>query len=218
MFTGIIQGKGRVVLVQKQSSGLTLKISTDLDLSSLKIGDSIAVDGVCLTVVELAGQTFLVEVSPETRQRTTLAMIKAGQEVNLEMPLRMSDPLGGHFVAGHVDGTGEIVAIIPEGNSQRFFFRTSPEITKYLIPKGSVAIDGISLTIVDCQKEKFSVVVIPHTAAKTTLGKKRVGDQVNLEVDLIAKYIEKFMHRQEVIKPRQSKIDEAFLAEHGYIK
>lgn len=218
MFTGIIQGKGRVVLVQKQSSGLTLKISTDLDLSSLKIGDSIAVDGVCLTVVELAGQTFLVEVSPETRQRTTLAMIKAGQEVNLEMPLRMSDPLGGHFVAGHVDGTGEIVAIIPEGNSQRFFFRTSPEITKYLIPKGSVAIDGISLTIVDCQKEKFSVVVIPHTAAKTTLGKKKVGDQVNLEVDLIAKYIEKFMHRQEVIKPRQSKIDEAFLAEHGYIK
>lgn len=218
MFTGIIQGKGRVALVQKQSSGLILKISTDLDLSSLKIGDSIAVDGVCLTVVELTGQTFLVEVSPETRQRTTLARIKAGQEVNLEMPLKMSDPLGGHFVAGHVDGTGEIVAIIPEGNSQRFFFRTSPEITKYLIPKGSVAIDGISLTIVDCQKEEFSVVVIPHTAAKTTLGKKKVGDQVNLEVDLIAKYIEKFMDRQEVIKPRQSKIDEVFLAEHGYIK
>ncbi len=218
MFTGIIQGKGKVALVEKQSSGLTLKISTDLDLSSLKIGDSIAVDGVCLTVVELTGQTFLVEVSPETRQRTTLARIKAGQEVNLEMPLKMSDPLGGHFVAGHVDGTGEIVAIIPEGNSQRFFFRTSPEITKYLIPKGSVAIDGISLTIVDCQKEEFSVVVIPHTAAKTTLGKKKVGDQVNLEVDLLAKYIEKFMDRQEVIKPRQSKIDEAFLAEHGYIK
>lgn len=218
MFTGIIQGKGRAVRVEKQSSGLTLKISTNLGLSSLKIGDSIAVDGVCLTVVELTGQTFLVEVSSETRQRTTLAKIRAGQEVNLEMPLKMSDPLGGHLVTGHVDGTGEIVAIIPEGNSQRYYFRASPEITKYLIPKGSVAIDGISLTIVDCQKEEFSVVVIPHTAAKTTLGKKKVGDQVNLEVDLLAKYIEKFMDRQEVIKPRQSKIDEAFLAEHGYIK
>lgn len=218
MFTGIIQDKGRVALVERQSKGLTLKISTNLDLSSLKIGDSIAVDGVCLTVVELAGQSFLVEVSPETRQRTTLAKIKEGQEVNLELPLKMSDPLGGHFVAGHVDGTGEIVALIPEGNSQRYFFRTSPEIAKYLIPKGSVAIDGISLTIVDCQREEFSVVVIPHTAAKTTLGKKKVGDQVNLEVDLLAKYIEKFMRHQEVIKPRQSKIDEAYLAEHGFIK
>ncbi|MGQ9695682.1 MAG: riboflavin synthase [Thermodesulfobacteriota bacterium] len=218
MFTGIIQDKGRVALVERQSKGLTLKISTNLDLSSLKIGDSIAVDGVCLTVVELAGQSFLVEVSPETRQRTTLAKIKEGQEVNLELPLKMSDLLGGHFVAGHVDGTGEIVALIPEGNSQRYFFRTSPEITKYLIPKGSVAVDGISLTIVDCQREEFSVVVIPHTAAKTTLGKKKVGDQVNLEVDLLAKYIEKFMRHQEVIKPRQSKIDEAYLAEHGFIK
>lgn len=218
MFTGIIQDKGRVALVERQSKGLTLKISTNLDLSSLKIGDSIAVDGVCLTVVELAGQSFLVEVSPETRQRTTLAKIKEGEEVNLELPLKMSDPLGGHFVAGHVDGTGEIVALIPEGNSQRYFFRTSPEITKYLIPKGSVAVDGISLTIVDCQREEFSVVVIPHTAAKTTLGKKKVGDQVNLEVDLLAKYIEKFMRHQEVIKPRQTKIDEAYLAEHGFIK
>lgn len=218
MFTGIIQDKGRVALVERQSKGLTLKISTNLDLSSLKIGDSIAVDGVCLTVVELAGQSFLVEVSPETRQRTTLAKIKEGQEVNLELPLKISDPLGGHFVAGHVDGTGEIVAIIPEGNSQRYFFRTSPEITKYLIPKGSVAVDGISLTIVDCQREEFSVVVIPHTAAKTTLGKKKVGDQVNLEVDLLAKYIEKFLRHQEVIKPRQTKIDEAYLAEHGFIK
>lgn len=218
MFTGIIQDKGRVALVERQSKGLTLKISTNLDLSSLKIGDSIAVDGVCLTVVELAGQSFLVEVSPETRQRTTLAKIKEGQEVNLELPLKMSDPLGGHFVAGHVDGTGEIVALIPEGNSQRYFFRTSPEITNYLIPKGSVAVDGISLTIVDCQREEFSVVVIPHTAAKTTLGKKKVGDQVNLEVDLLAKYIEKFLRHQEVIKPRQTKIDEAYLAEHGFIK
>jgi|YelNatPaOPRAMG01_1025707.scaffolds.fasta_scaffold23419_2 riboflavin synthase len=218
MFTGLIQDIGKVVQVEGQSRGLTLKISTNLDLTSLKVGDSIAVDGVCLTIVELAGQSFLVEVSPETRQRTTLAKVKAGQEVNLERPLRMSDPLGGHFVAGHVDGTGEILAIIPEGKSWRYYFRTSPEISKYLIPKGSVAIDGISLTIGDCQGEEFSVVVIPHTAAQTTLGKKKVGDQVNLEVDLLAKYIEKFLHRQEVIKPRPSKIDENFLAEHGYIK
>jgi len=218
MFTGLIQDIGKVVQVEGQSSGLTLKISTNLDLTSLKIGDSIAVDGVCLTIVELADRSFLVEVSPETRQRTTLAKVKAGQEVNIERPLRMSDPLGGHFVAGHVDGTGEILAITPEGKSRRYYFRTSPEISKYLIPKGSVAIDGISLTIVDCQGEEFSVVVIPHTSAKTTLGKKKVGDQVNLEVDLLAKYIEKFLHRQEVIKPRPSKIDENFLAEHGYIK
>ncbi len=218
MFTGLVQDIGRIVSVERRGEGLALKISTNLNLTSTKVGDSIAVDGVCLTVVELVGQNFTVDISPETKQRTTLGKIREGQEVNLEMPLKMSDPFGGHFVAGHVDGPGEIVGLTPEGNSRRYSFHTSPEIAKYLIPKGSVAVDGISLTVVECGTEDFSVVVIPHTAAKTTLGRKKVGDQVNIEVDLLAKYVEKFLNHKEVTTPRQSKIDKAFLAEHGFIK
>lgn len=214
----MIQGRGRIISVERYGESTSLKISTNLNLDSVKIGNSIAVDGICLTVVKLAGQNFVVDVSPETKERTTLRKIKEGQEVNLEFPLKMSDPLGGHFVAGHVDGTGEITAIIAEGNSWRYHFRTAPEITKYLIQKGSVAVDGISLTVVECGREEFSVVVIPHTATKTTLGKKRVGDQVNIEVDLLAKYVEKFLRDREISAPRQSKIDKAYLAEHGFIK
>lgn len=218
MFTGLIQDVGRIVLVEQRREGMSLKIATNLDLNSLKIGDSIAVDGICLTVVKLIGQNFIVEVSPETKHRTTLRKVKEGQEVNLELPLKMSDPLGGHFVLGHVDGIGEIKAIVPEGNSWRYLFWAPAEITKYLIQKGSVAVDGISLTVVECYPEEFSVVVIPHTAAKTTLGRKKVGDQVNIEVDLLAKYVEKFLNYKEVAKPQNSKIDTAFLVEHGFIK
>lgn len=218
MFTGLIQETGRVTKVDHQSGGIRLQISTKLDLSALKIGDSIAVDGVCLTVVKLAKESFVVNVSPETQQRTTLAKIKEGQRVNLELALRLSDPLGGHFVAGHVDGIGVIIGITPEGDSWRYRLRVPPEIGKYLIDKGSVAVDGISLTVAECGPEEFSVVVIPHTAEKTTLGKKRVGDEVNLEVDLLAKYVEKFLRDKELLNSRPFKINEAFLAEHGFIK
>ena len=204
--------------VERKGGGLSLIISTRCNLPSAKIGDSIAVDGVCLTIMKLSGRTFTVEVSPETIQRTSLSIVREGQRVNLEMALKMSDPLGGHLVSGHVDGTGEIVAIVPEGNSFRYRFRVPTEIGRYLIEKGSVAVDGISLTVAECGEDEFSVSVIPHTAASTTLGKKKAGDRVNVENDLIAKYVEKFVRQGDRMLKKNSRIDEAFLAEHGFTK
>lgn len=218
MFTGLIQDIGQIKSVERKEDGLSLTISTRCDLKSAKVGDSIAVDGVCLTIVKLSGRTFAVEVSPETIQRTSLASVREGQRVNLEMALKMSDPLGGHLVSGHVDGTGEIMAIVPEGNSFRYRFRVNPEISHYLIEKGSVAVDGISLTVAECGQEEFSVSVIPHTAAATTLGKKKAGDRVNVENDLIAKYVEKFVRQGDRMLKKNSRIDESFLAEHGFTK
>ena len=218
MFTGLIQDIGKMQSVGRRGGGLSLIISTRCDLRSAKIGGSIAVDGVCLTIVQLSGRTFTVEVSRETIQRTTLSITREGQPVNLEMALKMSDPLGGHLVSGHVDGIGEIIAIVPEGNSFRYRFRVPTEIGRYLIEKGSVAVDGISLTVAECGEDEFSVSVISHTAAATTLGKKKAGDRVNVENDLIAKYVEKFVRQGDRMLKKNSRIDEAFLAEHGFTK
>lgn len=216
MFTGLIQDVGKIQSIERRSGGICLTISTRLDLSAAKIGDSISVDGVCLTVVKLSGPTFTVQVSPETLRRTTLATAKEGQSANLETALKMSDPLGGHFVAGHVDGTGEILEAVPEGNSFRYRFRVPNEIGRFLVEKGSVAVDGISLTVLEAHDQEFSVSVIPHTVQATTLGKKKAGDRVNLENDLIAKYVEKFVHQRDDLMRGTSRIDGAFLAKHGF--
>ncbi len=218
MFTGLIQDIGKIQSVERRGEGIRLTISTRIDLSQTKIGDSISVDGACLTVVRRSGRIFTVDASPETLQRTTLSTVREGQPVNLEMPLKMSDPLGGHFVAGHVDGTGEIIEVAPEGNFMRYRFRVPAEIARYLIEKGSVAVDGISLTITECQDQEFIVSIIPHTAESTTLGKKRAGDRVNVENDLIAKYVEKFVRREDPPKRESSRIDAAFLVDHGFMK
>jgi len=218
MFTGLIQDIGKIQSVEPQSGGVRVTISTHLDLGLLKIGDSIAVDGVCLTLVKISGNTFTVEVSPETLQRTTLSEARQGGLVNLETALRMSDPLGGHFVAGHVDGTGEITEIVREGNFLCYRFRIPPEIDRYVVEKGSIAVDGISLTVAQCQDREFVASIIPHTAQATTLGRKRVGDRVNLESDLLAKYVEKFLRQKGGSKSEGSRIDAAFLAQHGFIK
>jgi riboflavin synthase len=218
MFTGLIQDVGKIQSIEPLRGGVRLTIATQLELGSVKIGDSISVDGVCLTVVKWERNSFTVEVSPETLQRTTLLEAKQGRPVNLEMALRMSDPLGGHLVSGHVDGTGEIVEVIPEGNSWRYRFRVPAEISRYLVGKGSVAVDGISLTVADCKGREFSVSVIPHTAQATTLGRKQAGDRVNLENDIIAKYVEKFLGPREDSGGQAGKMDAAFLAQHGFIK
>jgi riboflavin synthase len=218
MFTGLIQDIGEIQSLQHQGGGVSLTISTQLDLRSVKVGDSISVDGVCLTVVKVSGRAFSVEVSPETSGRTTLASLKKGQPVNLETALKMSDLLGGHLVSGHVDGTGEIAEVAREGNSLRYRFRVPPEVGRYLIEKGSVAVDGISLTVAEYRDQVFSVSVIPHTAERTTLGKKKAGDKVNLENDLIAKYVEKFVHQAGMPSPQSARINAAFLAEHGFGK
>jgi len=218
MFTGLIQDMGEIQSLRHGDGGVSLTISTQLDLRSVKVGDSVAVEGVCLTVVEVSGRTFSVEVSPETLGRTTLTNLKKGQPVNLETALKMSDLLGGHLVSGHVDGTGEIAAVAREGNSLRYRFRVPPEVGRYLIEKGSVAVDGISLTVAECRDQGFSVSVIPHTAERTTLGKKKAGDKVNLENDLIAKYVEKFVHQAGGTASPSTRINAAFLAEHGFGK
>jgi riboflavin synthase len=218
MFTGLIQDIGKIQSVDRRGEGISLTISTQLDLSAAKIGDSISVDGVCLTITKLSGRTFSAEVSPETLRRTTLYTAREGQPVNLEMALKMSDPLGGHLVSGHVDGTGEIIETVPEGNSIRYRFWVPAEISRFLIEKGSVAVDGISLTVVECHDQEFSVSVIPHTARATTLGKKKSGDRVNLENDMIAKYVEKFVQGREDLAGERSRIDYAFLAKHGFVK
>jgi len=218
MFTGLIQDIGEIQSIQPKGGGVSLTISTQLDPRSVKIGDSISVNGVCLTVVKLSGPTFTAEVSPETLKRTTLAGAKNGQPVNLETALKMSDLLGGHLVSGHVDGTGEIAEMASEGNSLRYRFRVPLEIGRYLIEKGSVAVDGISLTVAECHDQMFSVSVIPHTAERTTLGKKKVGDKVNLENDLIAKYVEKFVRQAGMTTQPNTRINAAFLAEHGFRK
>ena len=195
-----------------------MTVSTRLDLATVKIGDSVSVDGVCLTVVRRSGVTFTAEVSPETLRRSTLSAAGQGQSVNLETALRMSDPLGGHLVSGHVDGTGEVLEAAPEGNSWRYRFRVPREIGRYLVEKGSVAVDGISLTVAECGDEEFSASVIPHTAQSTTLGKKKPGDRVNLENDIIAKYVEKFLRPREEPEKQPSRLDASFLARHGFTK
>jgi riboflavin synthase len=216
LFTGLIQDVGKIQSIDHRDGGIRLTLSTQLNLNAVKIGDSISVEGVCLTVVNLSSHTLTVEVSPETLRRTTLSAAKEGQAVNLETALKMSDPMGGHLVAGHVDGTGEIVAAVTEGNSTRYRFRVPREIGRFLIEKGSVAVDGISLTVMECQEEEFSASVIPHTAQTTTLGKKKAGDRVNLENDLIAKYVEKFVRQRDDPARGTSRIDSAFLARHGF--
>lgn len=216
MFTGIIQDIGRVQRVERRSGGLLLTIETRLDLGPTRMGESIAVDGACLTVIQKAMGSFSVEIGKETLERTTFSQVREGQGVNLEMALRMTDSFSGHFVTGHVDGVGKIIGVVSEGNSWRYRFRAPGGIARYLIEKGSIAVDGISLTVAECQGSEFSVSVLPYTADRTTLGRKKAGDPVNLEADMIAKYVEKFVFRNE--GQQNSRVSLTFLAEHGYIK
>lgn len=188
MFTGLVQDVGTIERVIP--GGMTeLWIGTRLGASSFEIGESIAVDGACLTVVEREGVRFRVQAGEETLRRTTLGGYKAGTKVNLERALRMGDRLGGHLVQGHVDSVGEILGDRWEGSSWVVTFSLPAALSPFFIEKGSVAIDGISLTVMSLERDRFSIMVIPETREKTTLGDKRVGDQVNLEADLIGKYV-----------------------------
>lgn len=193
MFTGITEAIGTVRRMIRRGEDALLEIDTSLSLADVKIGDSISVSGACLTVTSLSGRMFTVDVSAETLSRTTLGHMTAGAMVNLEKALRLSDRLGGHLVLGHVDGTGVIVEKIVRSGSLIFGFSISPELGRYVVAKGSVTIDGISLTVNRCEKEVFYVNVIPHTASGTTLGDKKVGEEVNIETDIIARYLEKLL-------------------------
>jgi riboflavin synthase len=181
-------------------------------LDDLKLGDSVAVDGMCLTITELGSQSFSTEASAETMRRTTLYAKKPHEQVNLERALRLSDRLGGHLVTGHVDEVGTIVSVLPEGSSHKITITVSAKTTRYIVEKGSVTVDGISLTVNEVGDDRFSVNIIPHTAGQTTLTSKGTGNKVNIETDIIGKYLE----RLAVRKP-QGKLDTQFLAEHGFL-
>ncbi|MBS0012816.1 MAG: riboflavin synthase [Desulfobacterales bacterium] len=217
MFTGIIEGLGTLANSQPAGSGRRLTISADFSLDGTRIGDSIAVNGACLTAVEISGSRFSVDVSAETLSRSTLADTRPGQQMNLERALRLSDRLDGHLVSGHIDGSAQITHKKDLGGSIVFGFAVSEEISRYLIAKGSVAVDGISLTVNTCAAGRFEIAVIPYTAKITTLGMKNPGDRVNIETDLIGKYVEKFLKGDDPGDARPEKMDLTFLAKTGFL-
>ena len=186
MFTGLIEEQGRVLTPPRNGK---LSLAASKVTEGLALGDSIAVNGVCLTVSAFSGQRFTADVMPETLHRSNLGELRTGSLVNLERALPATGRFGGHFVSGHIDGVGTLLSVRPEGNALIFSIRAAPELLRGIVEKGSVAIDGISLTVVEVTETLFSVSVIPHTAAVTTLAGKRPGDRLNLETDMIGKYV-----------------------------
>ncbi|MEW6606576.1 MAG: riboflavin synthase [bacterium] len=207
MFTGIIEEIGII----KQKSNNFLVIQAKKVLEDLKQGDSISVNGVCLTTIEFTKDTFKVNMMPETLKLTNLGMVSIGDEVNLERALRLTDRLGGHIVTGHIDGLGRIVDKITQGDNQILQISILPQVSKYIVKKGSVAVEGLSLTVADVQAEEFKICLIPHTLKITTLGKKNIGDLLNIEVDILGKYAEKFLN-----KGKKKEISLDFLSMQGF--
>jgi riboflavin synthase len=193
MFTGIIEDAGKVIRWQKRGGAGVLALTSKLPMNEMKLGASIAVNGACLTIVETAGDRFTVDVSPETLQRTNFRSLRRGDIVNLERPLRLSHRLGGHLVTGHIDGVGVTEKIRKRGKFIFYTFRVPGHLELQLVSKGSVAVDGISLTVNDCEKGRFSVAVIPFTLKHTNLRDRRLGDKVNIETDLIGKYVQRLL-------------------------
>ena len=215
MFTGIIEEKGTVVSLDKTTDKAKLTIKGNMIFSDLKPGDSVAVNGVCLTADDISGDTFTADVMNETFGRTNFSMLKAGSHVNLERAMSAQGRFGGHIVSGHIDGIGTIAGISNDGNAVWYRIEASGEILRYIVLKGSVAIDGISLTVAKLTDTDFSVSIIPHTAQETILSEKKVGDQVNLENDILGKYVERLLSYREDRK--KSSITADFLAENGFL-
>ena len=195
----------------RKGADALLDVDASMPLEDIRIGDSIAINGACLTVTQKADGRFTADVSAETMSRTNLGALKAGDRVNLEKALRLNDFLGGHLVLGHVDGQGKIQEKTGRANSIIFGIEIPEGLVRYIVEKGSIAVDGVSLTVNRCEKNRFYVNMIPHTAQVTTLGFKKVGDIVNIETDIIGKYVERFL------QPRKG-MDMGFLAEHGFLK
>ncbi|MBN1850897.1 MAG: riboflavin synthase [Deltaproteobacteria bacterium] len=218
MFTGIIEGIGKVKQVALSGQDMRLSILSSFDLSDTKPGDSISVNGVCLTITDIHDRTFLADVSGETLSRSALGRLKIGDDVNLERALRPMDRLGGHIVTGHVDGVGEILNKEQVQRSWRIRIRISKDLIRYVIEKGSIAVDGISLTINHCQNTFFEVNVIPETGRKTTLLRKKEGDPVNIETDVIGKYIERLINQERISEkgPAPPVIDREMLRQYGF--
>lgn len=210
VFTGIIQGLGTVRRMTKKGEDALLLIEASMGLEDVKTGDSVAVNGACLTVTARSERGFTADVSAETLARTNLGAVRVGDRVNLEKALRMSDFLSGHIVLGHVDGLGSVREKTVKAQSLIFGVEIEEKWSRYVVEKGSVTMDGISLTVNRCEKNRFYVNVIPHTAQVTTLGSRKVGDKVNIETDILGKYVEKFLNPC-------SGMDLNFLKNHGFV-
>lgn len=218
MFTGIIESVGKVVALQPKNGDLRLRIHTGkINLSDVKLGDSIATNGVCLTVVELTGDGYWADVSRETLDNTTLPFWKIGQAVNLEKALTPQTRLGGHIVSGHVDGVGEVVARYPDARSERFRIRAPKELAKYIAHKGSITVDGTSLTVNKIDGVEFELNIVPHTLQETIMGSYQVGSSVNLEVDVLARYLERLLLGDKAAESNSPGITLDFLAKNGFM-
>jgi riboflavin synthase len=218
MFTGLIEGNGTIVKLEPRGKDMRLSIEASFDLDDIKLGESITVDGACLTVVSWRKRTFTVDVSQETLSRTTLGQHRKGTKVNLERALRLGDRLGGHLVSGHVDCRARVIGRETRGESLVLQFELAIDQARYLIEKGSVAVNGMSLTVNRCDERSFEVNVIPHTAEATTVGSLRVGDEVNVEVDLIGKYVEKFVRSARGSRATTTtRVDRNLLEKHGFL-
>jgi riboflavin synthase len=217
MFTGIVEEMGAVTSMEKTLAGTRMTVLASVVMGDLKIGDSVLVNGICLTVVSKGERDFSVEVSPETLSVTTLCLLTAGTPVNLERAMTLNQRIGGHLIAGHVDGVGIIRNHHQEGNTIFFTIEPLQEILRYCVVKGSIAVDGISLTINDVSNHGFSVAIIPHTANVTTLGLKQVNDTVNLESDLIGKYVERLLQERSQLPKTTPIIDKDYLQKRGLI-
>ncbi len=221
MFTGIIEGLGTIAGIRSSGQGKRLTVEADFSLDQTKIGDSIAVSGACLTAVKIDGKRFEVDVSPETLQITTFGQAKIGERLNIERALRLSDRIDGHLVSGHIDGMGIVRDREILSNAIIVTVGVDASLAQYMIAKGSVAMDGISLTINARESDSFSVSVIPYTARLTTIGFKNKGDRVNIETDMIGKYVERFISgstgRSKENLSKQGSIDHAYLVKAGFI-
>ena len=215
MFTGIVEEIGTVKKIQKGQHSAVLDIQAQQVLEGLKIGDSIAVNGVCLTVVSFGNNYFAADVMHETLNRSALVRLSSGSRVNLERAMPADGRFGGHIVAGHVDGVGKLVQIKRDDTAVWYTVQAAPAILRYIVEKGSIAIDGISLTVAQVQSDQFSISAIPHTVRMTVLNERRVGDLVNLETDIIGKYVEKLLY-PAVPSQHTSRITKEFLAENGF--
>ncbi|MCI5934805.1 MAG: riboflavin synthase [Lachnospiraceae bacterium] len=216
MFTGIVEEMGQIRSIVRGASSAVLSIEANLILEDLKIGDSVAVNGVCLTATSIGAGGFTADVMHETLNRSSLGALQKGSHVNLERAMLANGRFGGHIVSGHIDGTGTIGSIQKDDNALWYTILADAKLLRYIVEKGSVTIDGISLTVADVQSDRFAVSLIPHTAKVTVLGEKRTGDIVNLETDIIGKYVEKLMKPTVEETKQKSGITMEFLAENGF--
>jgi len=218
MFTGIIQSVGKIAAIEQKGGDARVRVDAGgLDMAEVNTGDSIAVSGVCLTAVEHSASEFVADVSGETLSRTMLGRLRPSDPVNLEKALTLGTPLGGHLVSGHVDGVGKVVSREPEGRSVRFRFEAPAALARYIAEKGSICVDGVSLTVNAVSGAQFTVNIVPHTLARTTLDNLRPGSEVNLEVDLLARYLERLMLGDDAMRG-DSPVTREFLARHGFVK